>query len=729
MGSLRKLTGLFMAAALLLSCPPALGKSVQAGLDKISLAAGSVLKVEAFYTAGEPIAAGTGFIAFDKSILVTDYRMIQNASRIVATSETGQTYTAGRVYAADSEKGITLLKLFKPSDLTPLPLMDEEVLQRGQPVTAILSYRADANAVAVGSIVALYEENGLPCIEYAAPMPMDASGGPLLNSRGEVIGCTTVTRLNGGDTHLALDIGKVKDVYWRGSNFQSITLAEYHGWTRELMDGAFIPGSLALDSAVFAGGKPVTEYQRRPPADMNGPAGYAAWNGAVLTFRGGPFRQNAACGTVVVWENRLEAVWSVPMGGLGPYHGAGYGSQPVIVKWPKEIREMMNLTEEKRTTAAMKEVIFASQDGNIYFLDLYDGKPTRKPIDIGYPMAGSVSVDPRGLPMLAAGQSTGSVGDKTEETGFYLFNLIDQKQLMFLSGRDKNADLLSGAFPGSSLTDLNSDTLFVAGENGLFYTVFLNTSFDITRAWLDITPERVSYKAKAAGRENVQTGLMGGVAMYGHYAYLAGEAGVLQCVDVNTMSPVWAVDLGGSTAALALDFDEDGTLALYTGNTVTGGGASGACTIRRLNALTGKQDWSYTAEVSPAPGETGGCMASPLVGQNDIGDMVVFTIAHTPEGGQMIAFGKKTGDIIWHRPMDHFSVSSPVAVYSEDGGAWIIAGDSGGQLQLLHGQTGAVLNTIQLEGSVTGSPAVYNNTLVVGTSGREESRIYGIGIR
>ena len=37
-----------------------------------------------------------------------------------------------------------------------------------------------------------------------------------------------------------------------------------------------------------------------------------------------------------------------------------------------------------------------------------------------------------------------------------------------------------------------------------------------------------------------------------------------------------------------------------------------------------------------------------------------------------------------------------------------------------------VLNTLEVEGTIEGSPAVYGNTLVIGTTGKNKSFIYGI---
>lgn len=490
------------------------------------------------------------------------------------------------------------------------------------------------------------------------------------------------------------------------------------------------PEQLKLNGKIFNNSKSVSEFTRTNAIKMSSQSDYAAWPGAVLTFRAGPFRQNAAYGTANVTENKLEIVWNTPIGGISTYYGAGWTGQPAIVKWPLEIREMMNINDEKKAVSALKEVILAAQDGKIYFLDLSDGVATRDPISVGYPLKGSVSIDPRGTPILSVGQGISKIGGKTGAIGFYLFSLLDQKQLYFLNGRDKNAYGTNGAFDGTSLLDRNSDTMIVGGENGLLYTVQLNTDFDYTKGTLSINPQVVSYAPKTSKQKDTQTGIEGSVAMYGQYAYFADATGILQCVDTTSMTAVWAVDTDDNTdATIALDFDEDGSLALYTGNTVKEQGKNGVCTIRRLNALTGEQEWSYTVKVDYDKDETGGAMASPVVGQQSIGNLVIFTVAKTPEGGAVIAFDKKTGHVAWQQNMSNFSWSSPVAVYNESGEAWILQGDSQGVMMLMDGQTGVVMDSIQLDGSITGSPAAYNNMVVVATSGKNVSKVYGIKVK
>jgi len=48
---------------------------------------------------------------------------------------------------------------------------------------------------------------------------------------------------------------------------------------------------------------------------------------------------------------------------------------------------------------------------------------------------------------------------------------------------------------------------------------------------------------------------------------------------------------------------------------------------------------------------------------------------------------------------------------------------------MLKGQSGQVVTELMLEGAIDGSPAVYNDYLVVGTTGRNSSYIYGVRIQ
>ena len=72
------------------------------------------------------------------------------------------------------------------------------------------------------------------------------------------------------------------------------------------------------------------------------------------------------------------------------------------------------------------------------------------------------------------------------------------------------------------------------------------------------------------------------------------------------------------------------------------------------------------------------------------------------------------------------TVSSPVAVYTSGGDGYIVQADEKGVLYLLNGLTGEQLHTLELGSAVDASPAVYNDVLVIGSSEKDNSYLYGI---
>ncbi len=503
---------------------------------------------------------------------------------------------------------------------------------------------------------------------------------------------------------------------------------------------------LTIDTA-YIGNAALANYQRENEYHAPLPDNYTYFEIGVLAFRGDNFRRNAAFGTVEVEEEKLSVLWQTPLGSLrtadsGTLYGVGWTGQPAIVKWPYETRMSMNLYEDKKNTSALREVIFAAQDGKVYFLDLVDGAPTRDTINVGYPLKGSVAVNPVGFPMIGFGQGISKLSNKTGDIGFYLYNLLDSTQLLFINGRSSSTQKQygsNGAFDGSALFLWPNDAMIVAGENGLLYTVDLNTVFQypstaypFATARLDIYPLITYLRSKAGAADDSQVSIESSVAMYDHYAYVADLYGQVRCVDVNTLTTVWAVDTGDNTdAAIALDFATDGSIALYTGNTAFARlGNKKDVTIRRLDAMTGEEAWSYHIKCDYDKSEFSGCKASPVVGENSISDLVIFTVNKVTGGySSVIALNKDTGKVMWRTDLSAYAISSPVAVYNEADSAWIIQGDQAGVLYLMNARTGEIISNLALGGEIQGSPAVYRDILVIGTCSAENAFMYGIQIQ
>ncbi len=469
----------------------------------------------------------------------------------------------------------------------------------------------------------------------------------------------------------------------------------------------------------YSGKAAAQDYQREPPIAMGAPDSYAALEG-VTTFRGNNYRDNSAWGFVPDNAGKLTLKWSVPVSGLDDWNGVGWTGQAAIVRWPDDVLQQMNVSAAKKK-GPLTEVIIAALDGKIRFIDLMDGKRTRPEIDIGAPIKGSVTVDPRGYPLLYCGQGIFEVHGRTVKCGMRIFSLISGKPLWFLNGDDKHKLRNWYCFDAAPLIDAQTDTMLQVGENGLTYLVKLNAEYDREMGKVRVKPQvdRYGYKSNVTKRP----GMENSIAVYNHYGYFVDNSGLLICLDLNTLKAIWATPTGDDTdATCAIEEDEEGVW-LYTANEMDLRADAGNIQMRCYDALTGKQRWKAEAHVSNRT--LAGAFASPAIGKGALGDIVFFNIAKTSQGGTLFALDKQTGKAIWKRGLGPYSWSTPALLYDKAGRGYVLIGNSGGTLRLLDGLSGETLSELELENNIEGSPSVFDNMAVVSTRG---GQILGVEI-
>jgi outer membrane protein assembly factor BamB len=457
------------------------------------------------------------------------------------------------------------------------------------------------------------------------------------------------------------------------------------------------------------------------------PEPYATVDG-VLTFRGGPRRDGGAAGERRVRLGRLEVAWRFRTGPGTPRWGGGAGwtGQPALVRWPAVVRHSMPALGRRRFQDGLVEVIQGSLDGNVYFLDLATGRPTRPPIRTGNPVKGSVAVDPRGYPLLVVGQ--GVPGERP--LGLRLYSLVDGAELFFLPGRDPSAPRAWGAFDSSALVNRATDTLLVGGENGLVYLVELGTAFDPLAPRLTLSPRVVRYRFRdPAGRPGIE----GSLAAHDRLAFFADNGGTVQALDLITFRPAWSTPAGDDTdASLTVDV-EGGQPVLYAASEVDAQGIEGVARLRRLDGRTGAVRWTRELGCRGTPAGGGlrrveaGAFATNAVGRGDVAGLVFFTLSRCPSAGLLLALDAATGLERWRRPLPADAWSSPTLVPDAvSGRTYLLQGTRDGRLLLVDARDGRLLSRVRLDGAVEASPAVYDDVAVVGTRG---GTIYGIRIR
>lgn len=477
--------------------------------------------------------------------------------------------------------------------------------------------------------------------------------------------------------------------------------------------------------------KTVKEY--KPPYNIafGSPELYSELEG-VTTFRGNNFRTAPSWGKADVKEKKLEIVWTHEIGavtGVGSFWpGAGWTGQPLLVHWSEDVRKAMNINSNLKTKDLV-EVIYPVFDGNVYFLDMETGQPSRPKMNIGFTVKGTGMVDPRGYPLFYTGQGLNEMNDKKGTFKYRIFNLVNQKEIYSFPGNDPVAFRNWGANDSSALLNRYTDTLINCGENGLIYKTKLNTKFDSKTGALSIQPTVTKYRYKSS--YSAEQGIENSPAFYRNLMYFADNGGTVQCLDINSMQPVWIYKSGDDTdSTITLEETDDGVF-LYTANEIDKRGKAGSradCNIRKLNALTGELVWQKDYSCVYQSYINGGALATPVVGKNDISDIVIFNIALTgsTSDGTLVALDKKTGKEVWKRHLDAYSWSSPVDFMSEEGKTYMLLCDFKGDMHLIDPKTGEDLDKIFVGGNVEASPSVYNNMAVVGTYAK---KIYGVKIK
>ena len=454
------------------------------------------------------------------------------------------------------------------------------------------------------------------------------------------------------------------------------------------------------------------------------PSDYSSLPG-VVCFRGNNYRNSASYGTAKIKEEKLETIWSYKIGSLDGWTGVGWNGQPAIVKWDDSVKKIMNIYAAKKLKSDLKEVIYGTLDGKVYFLDLEKGDATRSPIKTPGPIKGSVSVDPRGYPLLYVGQGIPTVHGKTVPIGYRIFSLIDHKMLYFINGIDSFALRKWYAFDSTSLLNAKTDTLIEPGENGIIYVAKMNTTFVPEKKLIKINPKVKKYRY--SGQKSSKRGIENSAAIYKNYAYFADNDGLFQCLNLNTLKPVWARDVTDDTDCTTVLDEEKDKVFVYTGCEVDHQGKTGKAYIRKINALTGDLVWQTSFDCFYNSKVNGGVFGTPVIGKNNISGMIIFSTARCngPSGGKLSAFNKVTGKKIWELSFKNYSWSSPVDVYTPEGKAYIVYCDSAGMMYLIDPKKGKIINRISLGANIEGSPAVYENYVIVGTRGQ---KIWGVKI-
>jgi S1-C subfamily serine protease len=145
---------------------------------------------------GDPPGMGSGFVIAPDGFAVTNSHVVRGRNRLKATTEEGDTLDATLI-GDDPATDLALLRI-AARDLPHSELSESDSLQVGQLVIAVgnpFGFRSTVSTGVVSAVGrAMRSEQGRlieNIVQHTAPLNPGNSGGPLVDSRGRVVGINT----------------------------------------------------------------------------------------------------------------------------------------------------------------------------------------------------------------------------------------------------------------------------------------------------------------------------------------------------------------------------------------------------------------------------------------------------------------------------------------------------------------------------------------------------------
>ena len=230
-------------------------------------AAASTVKIEAYDKKGRKYGTGSGFFISNDGKIATNYHVIKGAYTVKATLYSdNSTHSVINVLGYNIAQDVAIIQI----DLENASYLEisQEPLKVGETVYTLGSPMGIENIFSTGIVSnPSVMISGKECISFTAPISSGNSGGPLLNSKCEVVGINTMTVIDTQNLNLAIMSKQITSLSLENPRTPSVLYEE------KLAENAYdvLYLSIMLNAQSVNGDKYII-YQNYPEA--NGNAGF-----------------------------------------------------------------------------------------------------------------------------------------------------------------------------------------------------------------------------------------------------------------------------------------------------------------------------------------------------------------------------------------------------------------------------------------------------------------------
>lgn len=200
------LTGLL---AMALATPASVFAPLQTPPEIAKKAFASTVVVTMAEADGKLISLGSGFFVRPDQV-VTNYHVIEGAAKgYVKFVGKSTLYAIDGISAMDEERDLALLKIVD-AKAPVLTLAENDGVEVGETVYAIGNPEGLEGTFSQGIVSGIRDAGKDKWVQITAPISSGSSGGPVVNSKGVVIGVAVASVIEGQNLNFAIPVGPVK---------------------------------------------------------------------------------------------------------------------------------------------------------------------------------------------------------------------------------------------------------------------------------------------------------------------------------------------------------------------------------------------------------------------------------------------------------------------------------------------------------------------------------------